>query len=247
MELKDKTAIITGSSGQLGSAIALALAGAGANCVCHYNNNKQKAEAVAAQIEKKGSKATAVQADLTNPKQIEGLFEQAEHIGTPQILINSAAVFSRQPISEISYEQAQKIITTNLIAPILTSKVFARKIFEKFGSTDSPVGKIINIADVCGLRPWADYVLYCSSKAGLIGATKALAKELAPAICVNAVVPGIVSWPDDFDETKRQKQLSLIPLKRIAEPEEIAYAIISLLENDYITGQVLCIDGGRSI
>jgi NAD(P)-dependent dehydrogenase (short-subunit alcohol dehydrogenase family) len=247
MKLKGKTAVITGASGQLGSGIALALGLAGCNCICHYNRNKQKAEEAAEQIEKKGSKAMAIQADLTSEEQIEQLFEQAEHIGTPQILVNSAAVFSRQPISEISYEQAQKIITTNLISPVFASKVFARKIFEKFGRTDSPVGKIINIADVCGLRPWANYVLYCSSKAGLIGATKALAKELAPAICVNAVAPGIVSWPGDCDETKRQKQVSLIPLKRIAEPEEIAYAVISLLENDYITGQVLCVDGGRSI
>jgi NAD(P)-dependent dehydrogenase (short-subunit alcohol dehydrogenase family) len=247
MKLKGKTAVITGASGQLGSGIALALGLAGCNCICHYNRNKQKAEEIAEQIEKKGSKAMAVRADLTSEEQIEQLFEQAGAIGTPQILINSAAVFSRQPISEISYQQAQKVINTNLIAPILTSKVFAKKISDKFKGDDLPLGKIINIADLCGLRPWADYVLYCSSKAGLIGATKALAKELAPAICVNAVAPGIVNWPDDFDEAKKQRQLSLIPLKRIAEPQEIAHAVISLLENDYITGQVLSVDGGRSI
>jgi NAD(P)-dependent dehydrogenase (short-subunit alcohol dehydrogenase family) len=247
VKLKGKTAVITGASGRLGSGIALALGLAGCNCICHYNRNKQKAEEVAEQIQKKGSKAMTVRADLISEEQIEQLFEQAGAIGTPQILINSAAVFSRQPISEISYEQAQKVITTNLIAPILTGKVFAKKISDKFKGDDLPLGKIINIADVCGLRPWADYVLYCSSKAGLIGATKALAKELAPAICVNAVAPGIVNWPADYSESKKQKQLSLIPLKRIAEPQEIAHAVISLLENDYITGQVLSIDGGRTI
>ena len=97
------------------------------------------------------------------------------------------------------------------------------------------------------MHPWANYVLYCSSKAGLIGATKALAKEFAPAICVNAVAPGIVTWPEDFDEEKRKKQISMIPLKRFAKAEEIAQAVVSLLKNDYITGQVLCVDGGRSI
>ena len=247
MELKGKTAIITGSSGQLGLAIAIALGRAGCNCICHYNKNRQKAESVARQIQTTGAKAIAIQADLTNVEQIEMLFEKADSLGTPQILINSAAIFSRQPVSEITSELAQKVINTNLITPILISKIFAKQIFDKFGKSREAVGKIINIADVCGVHPWANYVLYCSSKAGLIGATKALAKELAPAICVNAVAPGIVSWPDDFDEEKRKKQVSMIPLKRIAKAEEIAQAVMGLLENDYITGQVLCVDGGRSI
>ena len=265
MELKGKTAIITGSSGFLGSNIAIALGRAGCNCVCHYNKNKQKAEFAAGQIMNTGAKAITVQADLTDENQIEKLFEQANKIGTPQILINSAAVFSRQPVSEINGELAQKIMNINLITPILTSRIFAEKLldgllfepratparrsFSEGGSRESRavVGKIINIADVCGLRPWANYVLYCSSKAALIAATKALAKELAPAICVNAVAPGIVSWPENFDKEKKGMQLVMIPLKRIAKPEEVAAAILSLLENDYITGQVLCIDGGKSI
>jgi NAD(P)-dependent dehydrogenase (short-subunit alcohol dehydrogenase family) len=247
MELKGRQAIITGSSGQLGSAIAIALGKAGCNCICHYNRNKQKAEDTAEQIKKAGVKAMAIQADITNPEQAEKLFEQAGRLGTIQILINSAAVFSRQAISEITFEQGQKIINTNLIAPILLSRMFAAKLSGKSGKQQEPTGKIINIADVCGLHPWANYALYCSSKAGLIGATKALAKELAPGICVNAVAPGIVNWPEDFDEAKKQRQLSQIPLNRIAKPDEITKAVISLLENDYITGQVLCIDGGRGI
>jgi 3-oxoacyl-[acyl-carrier protein] reductase len=252
MEIKGKLAIITGSSGQIGDCVALALAAKGADCICHYNKNRQKAEYLAKQIQEIGVKALAIQADLTDEKQIEMLFEKAESLGTPQILINSAAIFSREAISEIRQEFAQELINTNLISPILMSRIFTEKIAAKFGgSTSSPLkeisGKIINIADICGLHPWANYVLYCSSKAGLIGATKALAKELAPAICVNAVAPGIVTWPDDYDEERRNKQISKIPLKRIARPEEIAQAIIGLIENDYITGQVLCVDGGRSI
>jgi NAD(P)-dependent dehydrogenase (short-subunit alcohol dehydrogenase family) len=247
MELRDKTAIITGSSGRLGGAIAKALGEAGCNCVCHYNQNKQKAEELVEQIKKLGIKALAVGANLTEPKQIEDLFEKASEFGVPQVLINSAAVFSRQPLNEVTFEETQRVLNLNLTASILTSGAFAKRISEKFGSSESVVGKIINISDVGGIRPWANYILYSSSKAGLIGATKALAKELAPSICVNSVAPSVVTWPSDFDETERKRQLSFIPVRRIGEPEEVTEAMIFLLKNDYITGQVLNIDGGRCI
>ena len=247
MELKGTTAIITGSSGRFGGAIAKALATAGCNCVCHYNSNKQKTKELVEQIKKLGVKTLAVEADLVEPEQIEGLFEKASELGTPQVLINSAAVFSRRPLADVTFEEAQKVLNLNLIAPILTSRAFAKVINEKFGDAESVVGKIINIADVGGIRPWAGSVLYCSSKAGLIGATKALAKELAPRVCVNSIAPGVVTWPSDFDESEKQRQLSFVPVKRIAEPSEVTEAIIFLLRNDYITGQVLNVDGGRCI
>jgi NAD(P)-dependent dehydrogenase (short-subunit alcohol dehydrogenase family) len=256
MELKGKTAIITGSSGQLGSAIALALGESGCECICHYNQRKEKAEELAEEIESLGVKALAIGADLTEPEQIEDLFEKSTEFGTPQILVNSAAVFSSQPLSEVTFEEAQRVLNLNLTASILTSKEFAKRIDEKFGGSESVVGKIINISDVGGIRPWAGYVLYCSSKAGLIGATKALARELAPGICVNSVAPGVVTWPppaasggrpSDFDEPEKKRQLKFIPAARIGEPKEVADAVIFLLKNDYITGQVLNVDGGRCI
>ena len=245
MELRDKTAIITGSSGRLGGAIAKAVGAAGCNCVCHYNSNKEKAESIVGQIKQMGVKALAVAADLLEPEQIEDLFEKATELGTPQILINSAAVFSRQLLQEVTFEEAQKVLNLNLTAPILTSRAFAKALNDKFANAESVVGKIINVADVGGIRPWAGYVLYCSSKAGLIGATKALAKELAPSICVNSVAPGVVTWPSDFDESEKQRQLSFIPVRRIAKISEVTAAVIYLLKNDYVTGQVLNVDGGQ--
>ena len=247
MDLKGKTAIITGASGRLGGAIARALAQVGCNCICHYNQNRQRAEELVEQIQETGVKASAIEADLAKPDRIKGFFDKAEQFGVPQILINSAAVFSRQPLEEVTFEEAQRVLNLNLTVSILTSQAFARMTKDKFDKAKTVVGKIINIADVGGIRPWAGYVLYCSSKSGLIGATKALAKELAPAVCVNAVAPGVVTWPSDFDESERQRQLSFIPAGRIAEPDEVTKAIIFLLENDYITGQVLNVDGGRCI
>lgn len=247
MELEATTAIITGSTGRLGGAIAEALAGAGCNCICHYNSNEKSAQQLAARLAGMGRKAAAVAADLTEPEQINDFFDRAAEFGTPQILINSAAVFSQQPLDDVTFEEAQKVLNLNLTAPLLTSRLFARAVEAEFGQTSAGLGKIINIADVGGIRPWAGYVLYCSSKAGLLGATKALAEELAPSICVNAVAPGIVTWPKDFDEAEKKRQLSFIPARRIASASEVAEAVIFLLENDYITGQVLNVDGGRCI
>ena len=247
MELEGKTALITGASGRLGSVIALSLAAARCRCVCHYHSNQKKAEELVERIKSSGSKAISIGADLTDQKQIEHLFEQAGRFADLQILINCAAVFWRQDLDGVRFEDAQKIIGLNLTASILTSRFFAGRLKEKYGQSDPVLGKIINISDVGGIRPWAGYVVYCSSKAGLIGATKALAKELALSICVNSIAPGIVSWPDELDEEAKNRQVLLIPMTRIETPQEIAAAVMFLLESDYISGQVLCIDGGRSI
>ena len=246
MELKGKTAVITGSSGQLGGAIAMALGSAGCNCICHYNTNTEAASELVERIRSTGAEAIAVCADLTEPKQIEELFERACEFTTPQILINSAAIFSRLPLSDVSFEQAQKVFNINLTAPILAGRVFAEKIRTEFTDARGVIGKIINITDVGAIGPWAEYVLYCSSKAGLVAATKSLAKELAPRICVNVVDPGIVTWPDDFNQIQKDRQLAMIPAGRIAKPGEVADAVIFLLKNDYITAEILKVDGGRS-
>ncbi|MCK4752985.1 MAG: SDR family oxidoreductase [Planctomycetes bacterium] len=247
MELEGTIAIVTGSTGHLGGAITLALAQNLCDCVCHYNTNEKRAQQLVEQIERLGQKAIAVKADLTKPDQIENLFQKATELGTPQILINSAAAFTRQPLAEITPEKAQQILNLNLIAPILTSQSFAKIINDKFPDTTDTVAKIINIADVGALRPWAKYTLYCSSKAALVAATKSLAKELAPKIGVSAIAPGLVTWPENFNDEQKKRQLKRIPANRIAKPEEIANAVIFLIKNDYIIGHTLNVDGGRVI
>jgi pteridine reductase len=240
VNLKDKTAVITGSTGQLGSALALALAQAGCHCICHYNKNKEKAQQLINDIKKHSVNATAIQADLTNPDQIESLFEKAKPLGAPQILINSAALFETTPLEKVTFEDARKFFDLNVTATLFTAKAFAA------GLKDA-AGKIINIADIAAIRPWSQYSLYCASKAALIGATKALAKELAPNVMVNAIAPGIATWPREMPPQEEKRQLSFIPMGRFAETKEIAAAMIFLLQNDYITGQTLIIAGGRCI
>ena len=248
MELTNTTAVITGATGHLAQAIATSLAEHGCDCICHYHTKLDIASQLVKKIQALGRKAIAIAADLNDPDQIAKLFcINSEDWGRApiRILINLASNFKRQPLSKITLDSARKALDIDLIAPVLTSKEFAKVI----SAVDSKqtIGKIINFADVGGITPWANYTMYCASKAGLIAVTKSLAKELAPAVCVNAIAPGLISFPEDGDKDEYKRQLKMIPVGRKGTPEEIAAAVIFLLQNDYITGQVLNIDGGRCI
>lgn len=245
MELKGKSALITGSTGKLGSILTLALANAGINCICHYNNNEKKARELTENIKKIGPKAIAIQADIKNEKKVASLFQQLSKFGAINILINSAAVFKSAPLADITSQKAQDVFNINITAALVTAKYFVQQLDTH--DKAKTIAKIVNISDVGGIHGWANYALYCASKAALIGATKALAKELAPAVTVNSIAPGIAAWPEHASQEYKNKQLVHIPLKRIAKPNEIAAALIFLLKNDYVTGQTLSIDGGRYI
>jgi pteridine reductase len=250
MELTGISCLITGSTGTLGRAIALTLARAGADCVCHYHLRADLAGDLAGQIVRLGRKAMILQADLRSPQEIDDLVDKAFAFGSLRVVVNSAAMFGRRKLADISAQSFREILDTNLVAPLLITRAWVRKMLSP-GSPADKIGqlhaKIINIADIGALHPWAGYAEYCASKAGLVAITKSLAKELAPAITVNAIAPGIVTWPESFDPQHKEKAIAHIPLKRFAMPEEIADAALFLITNDYITGQVLQIDGGRGI
>ena len=250
MELTDKTAIITGAGGQLGQAIALALAERGADCLCHYHANQDAVQQAVQSIRQQGRKAVALQGDLADADAAEIIFQKAKELGPVRVLINSASIFARQPLESFSQGDVAKIMAVNLTAPLMLSNAFAMYLKSEgldWENANETFAAIINLVDVAGVKPWGQYSPYCASRAGLIGATKSLAKELAPGVTVNAIAPGIVTWPGKMDPSEEQKQLKLIPAGRFGDPKDITRTVDFLLDNPYITGQTLCIDGGRSL
>lgn len=247
MELKKTTAVITGSTGKLGKAIALTLAHAGCDCICHYNMNKDAAARLVAQIQNSGRKAIAVKADFSDPDQARQLFNLPDDFQTVRVLVNSAAVFSRDAVADLTAENVTGLLNVNLTAPLIASRYFVEMLNAIDTPKTNPVGKIINIVDIGAIKPWAGYSAYCASKAGLLAATKSMAKEFAPQVCVNAVAPGVITFPDEFNEHDKQRQIDFIPAGRIGTQNEIVSTITFLLQNDYVTGQVINVDGGRCI
>ena len=250
MELAGQTAIVTGASGALGSEIALCLGRMGMDCVCHYHTHADRADETVESIRSLGREAVTVGADLADPDAAGVLMAEAQKLGPVRVVVNSASIFARQPIGTISESEASKVLEVNLAAPMRLCNEFAEYLKQEgidCTKDKDSIAAILNLVDVAGVKPWGGYSPYCASRAGLIGLTKSLAKELAPAVMVNAIAPGIVTWPGKMDPTEKQKQLKMIPAGRFGQPEDITRTIEFLLDNDYITGEVLCVDGGRSI
>lgn len=242
MNLKEKVVLVTGGGRRVGKAIALGVAGRGARVVVHYNRSKKEAQKVAQEIEKKGGLAHLVQGDISRPRDCEKIVEGASApFGRLDALVNNAAVFFKTPFFEVTEKDWNATLDANLKGSFFCAQAAARKM-QKQG------GKIINIADWSGLRPYTDYLPYCISKAGVIALTKGLARSLAPMIEVNAVAPGPVLLPEDFDETEKATIIRHTPLKRVGSPTDIVNAVLFLLEGtDFMTGATIVIDGGRLI
>ncbi len=247
MNIKGKTAIITGATGKLASQIVLSMAKAGANCICIYNSNTAKAKKLAADLRKLKIKSLFISADLTAEENIEKVFAEIEKFSKPQILINAASIFEKKPIENVTFEYIRQTFDINFAASMIITQKFVELVRRKMKSKTKPLAKIINITDITALRPPAGFSIYCASKAAFLSATKAMAKELAPEFTVNAVSPGIVSWPKSITAEQKKKMLSLVPAGRAGSPEEVADAVKFLIENDYVTGQVIDVDGGRGL
>ena len=242
MEIKSKTALITGGARRVGQAIALALAEKGANILLHYNSSKTEAEATAAKIRSLGVDCDLFQADFVQSAEITRMTKEIYHQhASVDILINNASLFYKTPFKEVSESDWDRLVDTNLKGPFLLSKEIGNRMFYGRG------GRIIHIADWSPVRPYRDYAPYCTSKGGLITLTKCLARDLAPKVLSNAIAPGPILWPSDFSEEEKQKIIQKIVLGRIGSPQDIASAVCFLLDNDFINGTVLGVDGGRSI
>jgi NAD(P)-dependent dehydrogenase (short-subunit alcohol dehydrogenase family) len=238
--LQGRVALVTGAAKRVGHAVAMRLANDGADVVIHYRTSASEAREAVAKIEKLGRKSIALQADLCNVGEIKRLFEQtAERFGRLDILVNSAANFLHSPLADVSEKLWDTALDTNLKAPFFCAQA-AAPLLKQFH------GVIINFADIGGILPWPGYIPHCASKAGVIMLTKCLAKALAPDVRVNAIAPGTITMSDDPSEWEVDF-IRRAPLHRAGTPEDVAEAVSFLIHSDFLTGQTLVLDGGRTL
>ncbi len=239
-----KTIFITGAAKRIGKEIALCFSEMGWNIIIHYNSSKNDAQVLADEINGNNpDSAITVQGNLDVKEDVEKVINEVrDAFPTIDLLINNASTFYPTPIEDISEEHWDKLVGSNLKGPLFLIKGLKDKLKESKGS-------IINITDTNLSKGVANYSIYSAAKAGLESITKGLARELAPDIKVNAIAPGAMLEPPDITWTEEQKNkvISSIPLNRMGSEKDISEAVKFLAESNYITGQIIKVDGGRSL
>ncbi len=237
--------LITGGAKRVGATICRRLHAAGANLMIHFRASAGDARLLQAELtELRPGSVALIQSDLLDVAKLPSLVEQTVHtFGRLDALVNNASSFHATPVGSISVDDWNDLVGTNLKAPLFLAQAAAPALRRTQGS-------IVNIVDIHAERPLKDFVVYSVAKAGLVGLTRSLARELAPDIRVNAVAPGPILWPEDgtFDEVSRQRIISRTPLKREGSPDDIAKAVHYLIADaPYVTGETLNVDGGRHV
>jgi pteridine reductase len=229
-------ALVTGAAHRLGKVFALTLARQGYDILLHYHHSEEDALRTKEEIEAIGRSGLLLQADLTDPSQISSLLSKIESL---HVLVNSAAFMPGGNVEMLSIENWDTSLDLNLRAPFLLAQQASEKM---------PAGSlIVNITDVGAQKTWSRYPSYTVSKAALESLTRILARALAPEIRVNAIAPGFVLQSDIVAAEEWERLIKRVPLKRPARTEEIASALVFLLQNEYITGQTIVVDGGYSL
>ncbi len=249
MQITGSTALVTGAAHRVGRGIALALAREGADIILHYGSSADRARETAAEIAGMGVRALAVQADLGDPGAITRLFATtAEAFGGLDILVNSAASFDRMSFDSVTPEDWDRSMAINLKAPFLASQAAAPLMRARPRGREQ-TALIVNICDLSGVYPWRGYIQHGVSKAGLIHLTRISARELAPAIRVNGLILGAILPPPGMSEEdpRWSAMVDSTPLKRDGSPDLVGKAVVYLAQNDYITGELITLDGGESL
>jgi pteridine reductase len=242
--LAGRTALVTGGARRVGAGIVRALHGAGANVVIHCHHSLSEAQALAAELESARPESTAViVCDLMDTAALPGLISEASaRFAALHLLVNNASTFYPTPLGSITPAQWDDLTGSNLRAPLLLAQAAAPELKRTQGA-------VLNIVDIHGMRPLRDHMVYSVAKAGLIMLTRALARELAPEVRVNAIAPGPVLWPEaPMPEERKEQIIDETPLHRRGSPDDIARAVLFFASDaPYVTGQILAVDGGRSI
>jgi pteridine reductase len=243
MELQKKVALITGAGRRVGRALAIAFAQRGAAVAVHYRTSSTDADKVVARIKADGGSARGFRADLQSVAEIEAMTAAVvAEFGRLDVLVNSASVFYRKPLDQITETDWDENLDINLKAPFFLAQC-AAPAMRRNGA-----GKIVNIGDWAGIRPYNNYLPYTVSKSGLIGLTRSLAKALAPEIQVNCVALGPVLAPEEYGEQEIAKMVAGTLVKKMGTPGDVVSAVMFLCEGtDFATGATIVLDGGRLI
>jgi pteridine reductase len=242
--LEGKVALVTGGARRVGAAIARRLHAAGASVLLHYRDSEADAAKLEAELNAaRARSASKVKAELLAPVAPRALVSAAlESFGRLDILVNNASTFFPVEVGAMESTHWEELIGSNLRAPLFIAQQAAPELAKHEGA-------IVNIVDIHAERPLKGYALYSIAKAGLAAMTRALALELAPRVRVNGISPGAIAWPEDgqFPDPERSRILASTPLGRTGSPDDVARAVQFLACAPYVTGQILAVDGGRSI
>jgi pteridine reductase len=240
MQLRDRVALVTGAGRRLGRAFAQGLAGRGMTVAIHHHASSRGAEELRRDIVSGGGRAACFAADLSDAQAAADLPRRVvAELGRLDVLVNSAAVMHRLSFEETTPAQWDAILDLNLRAAFFCAQGAAPAL-------RAARGKIVNIADLAGLEPWPGFAAHSVSKAGIVMLTKVLARALAPEVTVNAIAPGAVLVPEEYDEAERERLARAAPLRRLGSPDDAVAAVLYLLEGgDFVTGEVIAVDGGR--
>ena len=244
LDVQAPVALITGAARRVGAEVARCLHAAGMDIVLHYRRSAGPAEALAAELQaRRPGSVLLVSGDLLDLDIIPGLIDRTvAHFGRLDYLVNNASSFYPTPIGQISAADWDELIGSNLRAPLFLSQAAAPHLAQSGGA-------IVNMVDIHAQRPLPDHIVYGIAKSGVAMLTRTLALELAPEVRCNGIAPGAILWPEaGLDDAAQAAMLARIPLGRRGEPADIATTILFLLRDAvYITGQVIAVDGGRSV
>jgi pteridine reductase len=241
LDLTGKVAVVTGGGTRVGASIVRALATAGCDVVIHYASNVTGAREVEADVVRLGRRLVLLEADLTDRVQIDQLATDAlAEMGRVDVLVHNAANFDRVPPEALTAEAWDRAMALNATAPYLLTLALLPALRQAKGS-------VVAITCLSAERPWKNYLPYSASKAALAHLVRGFAVGLAPDVRVNGVAPGTVMPPDDYDDETIERIRRKVPLNRIGEAADVARAVVFFAQNDYVTGQILAVDGGRSV